>query len=139
MGFSFVEKVSMRSQGFTRNEIEATERAWTIVPEAVEMLLAEHGTQLYFNGQLTTANVNVGEDVALLADGTPVVLRVAQGHNDFPWHEIYNPDGVDAYREEIFQREYAAIKLEDRKNMQHNKHSWAWLRKPRQYAWCRGV
>ena len=97
-------------QGRSSDDVLAEQRAWIICPPPVEMLLAEHGTQLWFNGQvIPISSVNFGEDVALISDGTPVVIHVAKGHGVFPWHEIYNPDGVEAHRQAIYENELAAI------------------------------
>jgi hypothetical protein len=85
------------SEGRTRDEIAALEIARELADEPIQLSGGEDRTRFYVDGVPTNITVNVGDELATIEDGTPVVTVVPDG-GGFVWHEIYNPDGVDAQR-----------------------------------------
>jgi hypothetical protein len=88
------------------DESKAWARAWAEVPEPIVIVVKRDGT-VYFEGKRSDLQVNYGNDIATLADGTPVIVREPLPGGDYRLHAVYNPQGVEDYREQIFE---AALK-----------------------------
>ena len=61
---------------------------------------------VYFEGQRSDIQVDYGDDIAF-ANGVPVIVRQPLPGGQYRMHPVYNPAGIEEYREQIFE---AALK-----------------------------
>jgi hypothetical protein len=104
----FFEKMQCRMNGMSRDEVTASELAWEQVPDPVQIVVKRDGT-VYCEGQMSTTPVEYGDELATF-DGQPCVILEPLPSGQYRWHEVYNPDGVDAAREACFQNVLDDIK-----------------------------
>jgi hypothetical protein len=91
------------------DENKAWARAWAEVPEPIEIVVKRDGT-VYFEGQRSDLQVNYSNDIATLADGTPVIVREPLPGGEYRMHSVYNPASIEEYREQIFETALKDIK-----------------------------
>jgi hypothetical protein len=90
------------------DENKAWARAWAEVPEPIQIVVKRDGT-VYFEGQRSDMQVNYGDDIAF-ANGTPVIVLEPLPGGQYKMHPVYNPAGIEDYREQIFEAALKDIK-----------------------------
>jgi hypothetical protein len=105
----FFTKMNLRLQGYTGDGIKAYEQAWSEVPEPIRVVVKRDGT-VYYEGQQTNLEIYYGDQIATLADGTPVIVLHPQPNGRYEIDGLYNEENIDTYREERYEAAYRQIR-----------------------------
>src|SRR5580700_10736170 len=83
-------------------------KAWERVPDFVTLVVKRDGTIWDYGLPRYDLHITYFDNVALLADGTPVVIKIPVP-GGYVYHSVYNETNVRAWQEEQFEIAYQQI------------------------------